>query len=207
MAGTTSCKISVFPSPLCFSKFSKGVQFGGKEVTGHQRGTLFRTKLTFGFGLKLSEVPRLVVTSSTKSTKPSKSFPKFNGLEIIKSKIFIKNKGTQLVKEPTQSDSHLLEGPIQAEILEQLELEHSLADKYMPEDVAEDQKIDTSAKRRSLHSIMSARFCDAVENAMIRAFYGSSKPTNYYLLGNYAPVDEFGPQSVTSIRGYLPVSA
>lgn len=93
---------------------------------------------------------------------------------------------------------------------EREQLENSLAGQFFPNEAAAkvllESQSDTSAAK-TMRSTISAQFCDAIERAMMWAFYGSSMPSNYYILGNYAPVEEFGPERVVTVRGYLPVSA
>ncbi|CAM6085521.1 unnamed protein product [Calypogeia fissa] len=54
------------------------------------------------------------------------------------------------------------------------------------------------------YSTFANSLLDALENAVIRAFDGADKEKNYYLQGNYAPVEEFGPEPVLSVIGHLP---
>jgi hypothetical protein len=57
--------------------------------------------------------------------------------------------------------------------------------------------------RLPFHSTFANSLLDALENAVIWAFEGSEEK-NYYLQGNYAPVEEFGPEPVLSVTGHLP---
>ncbi|CAM6093401.1 unnamed protein product [Calypogeia fissa] len=69
----------------------------------------------------------------------------------------------------------------------------------LKQDHADDQKINFP-----FYAAISNLFCDALENVLLWAFYGSRKPVNYYMLGNYAPVEESAPQPVLLVKGYLP---
>ncbi|CAM6128740.1 unnamed protein product [Calypogeia fissa] len=62
---------------------------------------------------------------------------------------------------------------------------------------------ETKKIRLPFHSTFANSLLDALENAVIWAFEGSEEK-NYYLQGNYAPVDEFGPEPVLSVTGHLP---
>lgn len=85
-----------------------------------------------------------------------------------------------------------------SELSELLERSITLASQSKPKDI-ERKKISFP-----FYSAISNFFCDAIESGLMWAIYGSSKPTNYYMLGNYAPVDEFGPEQVLSVTGSLP---
>lgn len=49
-------------------------------------------------------------------------------------------------------------------------------------------------------------FVDAIEKAAVWALCDPKAPPNYYLSGNYGPVDEFGPAQAILVKGTLPVS-
>ncbi|CAM6127012.1 unnamed protein product [Calypogeia fissa] len=69
----------------------------------------------------------------------------------------------------------------------------------LKKDHGDDEKINFP-----VYAAISNLFCDALENVLLWAFYGSRKPVNYYMLGNYAPVEESAPQRVLLVKGYLP---
>ncbi|CAM6100383.1 unnamed protein product [Calypogeia fissa] len=54
------------------------------------------------------------------------------------------------------------------------------------------------------YSTFANSLLDALENAVIRAFEGADNEKNYFLQGNYAPVEEFGPEPVLSVTGHVP---
>ncbi|CAM6107157.1 unnamed protein product [Calypogeia fissa] len=188
MVGATSSKVSGLPTPLCFGGFSRG----GVQLIIHRSGTISRTRWTTRFQ-RMPKVPRLTVTSFLKSTK---SVPKFNDLGIIEFS------GMKQLLERTSEQREKLE----KSLADQFHTVPNDADVATEEELLLDQGVTVhpTSPKRSLHLTISALFCDALERAMVKAFYGSSKPTNYYLHGNYGPVDEFGPQRVYSVRGYLP---
>ncbi|CAM6114675.1 unnamed protein product [Calypogeia fissa] len=68
-----------------------------------------------------------------------------------------------------------------------------------PSSANEEKKI-----RLPFYSTFANSLLDALENAVIRAFEGADKEKNYYLQGNYAPVEEFGPEPVLSVASHLP---
>ncbi|OAE34389.1 hypothetical protein AXG93_4875s1080 [Marchantia polymorpha subsp. ruderalis] len=47
-------------------------------------------------------------------------------------------------------------------------------------------------------------FVDAIEKAAVWALCDPKAPPNYYLSGNYGPVDEFGPAQAILVKGTLP---
>ncbi|CAM6088223.1 unnamed protein product [Calypogeia fissa] len=58
--------------------------------------------------------------------------------------------------------------------------------------------------KKPIYIHLLALFCDVLEGIYLLASQGLSKPANYYMLGNYAPVEEFGPERVLSVKGELP---
>jgi hypothetical protein len=110
-----------------------------------------------------------------------------------------------LLEGPIELGHHLPEGAIQTDLLRELEIESGVLKQmeleHLMNRVGNDRKVDSSTKKPSLRKILAGRFCDALEKGLMRVVYGSSKPTN-----NYAPVEEFAPERVLSIRGSLPVS-
>ncbi|CAM6125579.1 unnamed protein product [Calypogeia fissa] len=58
--------------------------------------------------------------------------------------------------------------------------------------------------RRPFYTVILAFFIDMLEKVLYWYMYGAEKIDNYYMKGNYAPVDEFGPERVLSVTGYLP---
>lgn len=68
----------------------------------------------------------------------------------------------------------------------------------------EDRKNIFTLKKRAFYTAIPAFFLDVVENAVMWFIYSPGEGKNYYLEGNFGPVDEFGPKRGLSVKGDLP---
>ncbi|CAM6098477.1 unnamed protein product [Calypogeia fissa] len=67
-----------------------------------------------------------------------------------------------------------------------------------------DSKGIYTVRKPPFYTVIPNLLIDALENTLVWAMYGNNKPKNYYLQGNYGPVEEFGPEPVLSVKGHIP---
>lgn len=72
--------------------------------------------------------------------------------------------------------------------------------------VEDDDGRDLFVVKRPFYSVVPAAFVDALEKALVWFLHRKEKIENYYMLGNYGPVDEVGPERALCVKGELPVS-
>ncbi|KAL2611010.1 hypothetical protein R1flu_022702 [Riccia fluitans] len=70
--------------------------------------------------------------------------------------------------------------------------------------VSDDNALVKSGRKLGIFHIAAAKFVNAIERAAVWALSDPKAPPNYYLSGNYGPVDEFGPALSIPVVGAFP---